>query len=416
MAGGRVVEPDIEMIREIRRVGGDTLKKCYQCATCSVVCNLSPAEKPFPRKEMLWAQWGQRDKLMGDPDVFLCHQCNDCSTRCPRGAKPGDVLAGVRSFIYESFAFPRFMGKALASPKALPLLILIPAVVILALMYTTAPRLADGSFGFLNAAEVDFNLFLPHSTVDAFFVLGNILIFAFAAIGFVRFWKAMNAQSGGKSVSFIPAVIATLVEIFSHRKFKDCETNKPRAIAHMLTLFGFVGAMITTGAVLFLVFLPHYAEEFLSTELPGWAIDFTALPLNLPHPIKILGMVSGLALVIGTLMLVYRRQTDSDNVGANGYPDKLFLWVLFLTGLTGMTSWLTRYTGVPMISYINYFFHILCVYFLLWYMPYSKFAHMIYRGLAIVYARQINRQARGTDDLPPAVAEEPKVEAEAQAA
>ncbi len=28
------------------------------------------------------------DQLMGDPGVWLCHQCNDCSVRCPRDVEP----------------------------------------------------------------------------------------------------------------------------------------------------------------------------------------------------------------------------------------------------------------------------------------------------------------------------------------
>lgn len=387
MAAPVLVEPDLGFIRDVKSAGGDTLKKCYQCATCSAVCNLSEVGSPFPRKEMLLANWGQSSRLMGDPNVWLCYQCNDCTTYCPRGARPGDVLAAVRSYAYRNFAFPKFMGRALATPRALPLLFGVPFIIMLVLIYLTAPMTAAGEYQFLASETIDFNIFLPHSTVDAFFVLGNILIFIFAAVGFARFWKTLREPGENKQISFVAAAIVTVKEVIAHSRFRTCGTNAARATGHMLLLFGFVGAMITTGLVLLFVFLPHYIN-LLGMESIN---SFFHVPIDLPHPVKILGALSGIALVIGCGMLVYRRWTNRDEVGANGYTDYLFLYIMFLTGLTGLLSWLARLTDIAMLAYVIYFAHILLVFFLLWYMPYSKFAHMFYRSLALVHARQVGR-------------------------
>ncbi len=150
MNDGRLMEADLGFIRYIKKAGGSDLKKCYQCATCSSVCSLSPAEKPFPRKEMLLAGWGQEKKLVSDPDIWLCYQCNDCATYCPRGAKPGNVLAAIRSYIYQYYAVPSFMGKALANPKALPLLFLAPMAVLAAMIWGSS----GGDFSFINGEIV----------------------------------------------------------------------------------------------------------------------------------------------------------------------------------------------------------------------------------------------------------------------
>ncbi len=390
MAEKRRIDPDLGFIREIEKAGGDTLKKCYQCATCSVVCNLSPADKPFPRKEMVLAQWGQVDKLVADPDVWLCYQCNDCSTRCPREARPGDVMAAIRAYVYKHFAVPSFMGKALATPTALPLLFLVPVIILLACIQFSAPRTADGAFLFMTGVPIDFNVFLPHSTVDALFVFGNILIFTLAAIGFTRFWRVLRSSGSEIKVGFLPASWMTVREIISHSKFNQCEANKVRSTAHMLMMMGFVGAMITTGLVLFLVFLPHYMHLLGVTSLNS----FFTVPIDLPHPIKFLGATSGVMMFLGGGIMIFRRWAGRDEVGASGYADQLFLYIVFLTGLTGMTSWLFRVADSAVFAYGSYFVHLLMVYFLLWYMPYSKFAHMIYRTLALIHARMIGRTAR----------------------
>jgi quinone-modifying oxidoreductase subunit QmoC len=387
MAATRFTEPDLEFIRDVRQAGGESLKKCYQCATCSIVCNLSPEDRPFPRKEMILAGWGQTRALVSDPDVWLCYQCNDCSTYCPRNARPGDVLAAIRSYVYRHFSFPSFMGKALASPKALPILFLFPILILTACVYLFAPRTDTGGFLFTQGGVVDFNLFLPHSSVDALFVFGNILIFLLAAIGFRRFWAAIQESDTPRRLSFLQALWLTVKEILTHSRFRECEANRPRRIAHMILFFGFLGAMTTTGAVLVFVFLPHYLSLLGLESIES----FFTVPIDLPHPVKILGALSGIALCVGGGLLLYRRWTNRDQVGANGYADYLFLYILFFAGLTGLFSWITRLFGTGTLAYASYFVHLVFVFFLLWYMPYSKFAHMIYRTLALVHARSVGR-------------------------
>lgn len=390
------IDPDVGFIREIRRAGGDTFKACYQCATCSVMCSLSPEQKPFPRKEMVLAQWGQADRLMRDPDVWSCYQCNDCSVNCPRGARPGDVMAAIRSYAYRDFAFPRFMGKALADPRMLPLLLLVPMLILLAGIFLFAPRSADGTYLFLTSQVIDYNLFLPHSTVDAIFVFGNILIFIFAAVGFIRFWRMLTRGGTATQTSFFKALWPTIKEVLDHGRFFNCDANLVRGQAHVLVFIGFAGAMVTTGMVFLFIFVPHYLEAL---GLEQFHAVF-ALPLDLPHPVKILGAASGFLLVLGTAILIFRRWADRDAVGANGYADQLFLYMLFFVGLTGMLSWLSRLGPSPMVAYFIYYVHLVTVWFLLWYMPYSKFAHMIYRTLALVYARMIGRTPRTSAPLP----------------
>lgn len=372
------LKPDISFIRQVKAAGGDTLKKCYQCATCSVVCNLASRDNPLPRKQMALAQWGFKERLLSDPSLWLCHQCNDCTTYCPREARPGDVLASLRAFAFRHFAYPSFMGKALANPAALPILLLVPMAILLGLAVGSNP---DGlSYIFSLRGEVDYARFIPHGLLEMLFIGGNVLIFALAAVGLWRFWKGLQSQNPrGNQIGFIPALIRTLQEILVHKKFTSCDANRSRYLGHVLLFYGTIGAALTAGlALLFTVILRKLGSPF-----------YLESPIDLPNPIKIIGVASGIAMLIGGWILISRRRSgkDKDEVGSSGYSDWLFLNVIFLVGVTGLLSWILRLMGIPIIAYLDYYLHLVLVFFLLWYAPYSKFAHMFYRSLALVYAK-----------------------------
>ncbi|MFC2084046.1 quinone-interacting membrane-bound oxidoreductase complex subunit QmoC [Bacteroidota bacterium] len=373
MSSRTIIHPDLDFIGYLKKNGGDSLKKCFQCATCSVVCSLSPQEKAFPRKEMISAGWGQRESLISDPDVWLCHGCSDCSTYCPRGAKPADVLSAVRTYIIEFFAFPKFMGSALKNPRYLIPLLIIPIIILFGLLYNNL----DGNFSQLNEGVVKFAKFLPHGILEGFFIGGNVLIFTFAGVGLFRFWKHLNSIATlTQSKSFINVIIGTIIEIFSHKNFKTCSTNSSRFWGHFLIFYGFLGAMITAGLAV------------------GALVLFDLTPIPLFHPIKILGNLSGFSMVAGCIIVSIKRLKTQSNKGSNTYNDWLLIIFVFLVAITGLLTQSFRLLETPFLAYNTYFVHMVFIFFLLWYAPYSKLAHMFYRFLALTYLKNNNRDVK----------------------
>ena len=376
MAEGRVIEADLGLVRFLKKAGAGDLKKCYQCATCSSACNLSPEDKPFPRKEMLLAGWGQVKELLTDPDIWLCYQCNDCSVRCPRGAKPGDVLAAIRAFIYKKYSIPSFMGSALASPAALPLLLLVPMVVVGALAWLSS----KGDFSYFSETIV-FSRFLSHFWIEAFFIPATTIVGVLAAAGAWRFWKDLKAASPQPGTGFVPAAISVLKDIATHGTFRQCDANAPRSWAHLMIFYGFIGAALTTFFGIIHLLL-------------NWPIPDFPPPIDMGSPIKWLGNVSAAAGVIGGLWMIGRHLLSSARTGANGYQDWLFLLVVFFVFLTGWMAQFFRLGEMAGLAYGTYYVHIVFVFFLLIYVPYSKFAHIIYRTVALIHARSVGRERR----------------------
>ena len=365
------VVTDLDWKRRIIGLDAPDLSLCYQCGTCTAVCPVSTADNPFPRKEMVWVQWGMKDRALGDASIWLCHQCGTCNSYCPRDAKPSNVMAALRDYSITHYAVPAFMGRALGHPRYLPLLVALPAVIFLGILSWL------GHLWAWPEGQIVFSKFIPIAFIEVTFVASIALSLVGAALGGARYWRAMNAQASARDGRASGAgLAATLVDILKHRRFEQCgeapgtrETRKEHLHrTHLAVFYGFLGLVATTTAV----GIGIYAFGYL-TPWPFW------------HPVKILGNVSGLAVILAAAVFLWRRVADAGRAGKSTYSDWLFLSILALTTLTGFLSQWLRLGGLRA-AYVMYFVHLLFIFFLLVYVPYSKFAHLIYRSLAMLHS------------------------------
>jgi quinone-modifying oxidoreductase subunit QmoC len=364
------VQPDLDFIKAMKEAGGDTLKQCYQCATCSVACPLSSDDKPFPRKEMILAQWGLKDKLLADPNIFLCHHCGDCSTMCPRGAKPGDVLSAIRAYAYRSLGWPKGLAELCSSVKNLPILIGIPAVAIFLLWLISGGMHIPAGEQF---ARVGYTHFFGHW--DFRWLSKNVLfidIIMLPAVGIAitsvykgisKLWQGMQASVGATEVPYRPSVPQfikmflwpALKEILEHRRFRECTENQDRIKGHRPLMYAFIGLFIVT------------LYSMFTQDVIGIFIPSMHGPISMWNPIKVLANVSGKAM--------------------NTFYDWFIIWIMMGVGVTGLAAELLRLVGIPSLGYVVYYLHLISVVMLFLYMPYTKFAHLVYRTFAMAFER-----------------------------
>lgn len=394
------VIPDLHFIESLKKTGGDSVKKCYQCASCSIACPLSSEQHPFPRKEMIWSQWGMKETLLADPDVFLCHQCGDCTVICPRGAKPAEVLAAIRAYIYTLYGWPAWLANLATSAKNLPILIGIPFTIVLVLWYLSGALHIPSPDVFAHYGYTHFFgswslKWYPKNTTFIVLIMvpsAGLAVFSVAR-GARKMWQAMSKGTGIQS-DFRPSVITfwveflwpSLVEILKHNRFHKCTANKDRAKGHLPLVLGFIGAFILTcwSAI---------RQDLLSLIWPSFHG-----PLPLTDPFKIYANFSAVALLYGIWVLWGNRVKHEKQGKANKtFYDWFLIGEIAAVGVSGLAAELLRWANLPALGYIAYFIHLTTVMMLFLYMPYTKFAHIVYRTTAMCFEKF--RESRFAEQL-----------------
>jgi len=111
-------------------------------------------------------------------------------------------------------------------------------------------------------------------------------------------------------------------------------------------------------------------------------------PYPLSDPVKWLANASALALLIGISLVIRNRLRNKEKAGYGAYYDWLFISIVFAIMATGILSEVVRLANIAVLAYIIYFIHLVVVFFLFAYAPFSKMAHMLYRATAMVFEKQ----------------------------
>ena len=73
--------------------GAESVKLCFDCATCSAVCPVSESGTGFdPRKTLHMIKLGLKDQLLSSPTIWHCTHCDTCTFVCPQDVRFGPVV------------------------------------------------------------------------------------------------------------------------------------------------------------------------------------------------------------------------------------------------------------------------------------------------------------------------------------
>jgi quinone-modifying oxidoreductase subunit QmoC len=299
----------------------------------------------------------------------------------------------------QHYALPRFLGSWANQVKYLPVMLVIPAALLLLALVGREPLwgLARGILQYLHHEGFYASLF-PHWLLIGFYTFFWGLAMLGALAGVVRFWRAMKAAdsaSGGYTpvLGVVPSIIRVLRPIFTHEKFGKCNSHAARRLAHLSAFYGF--------ATLFIVSIWAVVALYIINPLIENDLHY---PFGLLNPWKMLANLGGIVLIVGCVIAIRDRLAGKEESAESTPFDWIFAWLLLGVAVTGLLTEVLRLVAEPReltalvsAAYAVYFVHLVLVFDLLVYLPYSKFAHIVYRTVALVYGEHTGRNQEAAE-------------------
>ena len=355
---------------QLKKYGAKDFDACFNCGNCTAVCTLSEKSTNFPRMMIRLGMLGLKKDILASKEPWLCYACGDCSETCPRQAGPGQLMAAVRRYsisAYEPTGLTRLMFKSN------PLFILATMLIAIFLgffLFTLKPEYEVSRWIFT---------YIPYDIIHRM----GLVIFGFTGLSMV--WGALamilhlNRANDGKEkfkVGFFSAIGMIINELFTLKRYQNCDTeddsywkakawyNKPWFV-HWAIMWGFIGLLVATSLDILL-------------KDPATTIWW---------PSRILGTIAGLFMIFGTSQAInYRWKKVTKAYSETTAADWTFLWFLWIAGITGF--WLEVSVAFGANNLFNQFIflvHTVISMELVLLFAFSKFAHALYRLLALFF-------------------------------
>jgi len=379
------ISVDPAFLHKLERFGAFDVNACFNCGNCTAICPLSTGNDSFPRRMIRYAQIGDRDRLLACKELWLCYYCGECSDTCPRQAEPGEFMASARRYaiaVYEPTGISHMLYTSKLFTMVFMTLLSVFFTLLLLMghgpMLEGAPHLFD-----MNETEGFLSFELIHDMGLTLFAVAGL-----AAVGGIvrmtlRLTRTKSKQGMGNEATtglfarITASVKNVIIELAGQKRYRDCQ-EEPKTpwyrahwFIHMSIMWGFIGLGVATAL--------DYLLIIVADKAPGQ-------PDPLWWPTRLLGTLAGLLMVYGTSLALVERYRKPDKYTSHSLPsDWLFLWLLWLAGLTGFILEAALYLPTMWTwGYIVFLIHVVLAMELIVLIPFTKFAHSVYRPLALL--------------------------------
>ena len=346
---------------------------CNACRYCEGLCAV------FPAMEL------RRVFERGDADYLsnLCHNCGSCWTGCqyasphPFAVDVPAAMAANREESWQRHAWPPGSGALFERHGAWIAALSVVAVTALILgfaLWSDPGVLASGNFYAV----------MPHDVMVAVFAPVFLFSILAMALSVRRLWRASGpVDFGWRDIGRAIHDAATLRYLEGGGAGCVTRSEKPdpwRRRFHHFAFWGFVLCFASTSSGT----VAHYVFGDVA-------------PYEWWHPVKVLGVLGGIGLVVGAGGLLWESRRRADALRGDRGLGEAFTWTLLGLGATGLALWLLR--GTPLMG-VLLAVHLGVVFAFFLTMPYGKFVHGLHRTAALV--RHAAERRREEEALAPA--------------
>lgn len=364
---------DRRFVNDLITLGGEGLRKCFNCGTCTAICPLTEERSSYPRKLIRYAMMGMKDKVVSSADPWLCYYCGECNDECPREAEPGEFMMAVRRYLTTLYDWTGFSRLLYFSKK-----IEVAAIFIVGLIAALFIYLFHGP---IVLERVELETFAPIHVVETG---GLAVLFILAALLIGNIYRMhsfiMRDERGNKLKLPLSAYISEFVKtvpvhFFTQARMRLCKAGN--WVKHLIIVYGY--------ALSFILFVPLLR------------LTQTNEPFLFRDPLSVLGILATIFLLYGVSVAIYGRLRKSHSMWKHSHPtDWMFLILLLATTVTGILTGVFRSMNLPLATYITYSLHLTIVApFLILEVPFAKWSHLAYRPFALYFARLKERAMGG---------------------